>query len=72
MPASIVNPAWTGTTYWDNPAGERATRRLRVASETARSFAFSLATGKKIQPLPAKRMVVFFRHQGAVKWTRLP
>ena len=35
-------------------------------------FGMSLATGKKIRPLPAKRMVVFFRYLGAVKWTGLP
>ena len=40
----------TGTMYGDNQALERAARRLRRASETARNFAFSLAADEKRQP----------------------
>ena len=40
----------TGTMYGNNRPDERAARRWRSASKTARNFAFSLRDGRKSQP----------------------
>src|SRR5215472_14263170 len=40
-PHTYARTRETGTAYGNNPAAERAARRLRTALETARNFAFS-------------------------------